>query len=122
MFDRDGKFLSSWGAGLFAFPHTIRVARDGNLAHVDRLSAVFEQRLAPKPPWKSAKMPADRLDAMLGAIVGLEIAVASIEAQWKLAQHKTRPDRIEVARMLEWRGDWGSHGVAELMNAGLKER
>ena len=25
IFDRDGKFLSSWGAGLFKFPHAIRI-------------------------------------------------------------------------------------------------
>jgi len=36
VFGRDGKFLGSWGAGLFAFPHTIRAARDGNLWLVDR--------------------------------------------------------------------------------------
>lgn len=36
VFDRDGNFLSSWGAGLFAFPHTIRTAKDGNLWLVDR--------------------------------------------------------------------------------------
>jgi hypothetical protein len=27
VFDRDGVFLKSWGAGLFKFPHTIRAAR-----------------------------------------------------------------------------------------------
>jgi len=36
VFDRDGNFLTSWGAGLFAFPHTIRATRDGNLWLVDR--------------------------------------------------------------------------------------
>ena len=36
IFDRDGNFLSSWGAGLFAFPHTIRADRDDNLWLVDR--------------------------------------------------------------------------------------
>ena len=29
VFDRDGKFLSSWGAGLFKFPHAIRIRRAG---------------------------------------------------------------------------------------------
>ena len=29
IFDRDGKFLSSWGAGLFKFPHAIRVVQEG---------------------------------------------------------------------------------------------
>ena len=36
VFDRDGTFLSSWGAGLFAFPHTIRADADDNLWLVDR--------------------------------------------------------------------------------------
>jgi DNA-binding beta-propeller fold protein YncE len=36
IFDRDGNFVSSWGAGQFAFPHTIRMAGDGNLWLVDR--------------------------------------------------------------------------------------
>jgi DNA-binding beta-propeller fold protein YncE len=36
VFDRGGNYLSSWGAGLFAFPHTIRVTRDDNLWLVDR--------------------------------------------------------------------------------------
>ena len=36
VFDRDGNFLSSWGAGLFAFPHMIRTDKDDNLWLVDR--------------------------------------------------------------------------------------
>ncbi|MPZ45979.1 MAG: hypothetical protein GEV05_21850 [Betaproteobacteria bacterium] len=36
VFDRDGKFLRSWGEGLFAFPHTIRADKDDNLWLVDR--------------------------------------------------------------------------------------
>jgi len=36
VFDREGAFLGSWGAGLFAFPHVIRADRDDNLWLVDR--------------------------------------------------------------------------------------
>ena len=36
VFDRDGSFLTSWGAGLFAFPHVIRATRDNKLWIVDR--------------------------------------------------------------------------------------
>src|SRR5437868_15388803 len=28
IFDRDGKFLGSWGAGLFKFPHAIRIVQE----------------------------------------------------------------------------------------------
>jgi DNA-binding beta-propeller fold protein YncE len=36
VFDREGNYLASWGAGLFAFPHTIRADKDDNLWLVDR--------------------------------------------------------------------------------------
>ena len=36
VFDRDGNYLHSWGAGLFAFPHTIRADERDNLWIVDR--------------------------------------------------------------------------------------
>jgi DNA-binding beta-propeller fold protein YncE len=29
VFDRDGRFLSSWGAGFFRFPHAIRIVQEG---------------------------------------------------------------------------------------------
>jgi len=36
VFDRAGNYLSHWGAGLFAFPHTIRADKHDNLWLVDR--------------------------------------------------------------------------------------
>jgi DNA-binding beta-propeller fold protein YncE len=36
VFDRDGNYLSSWGAGAFAFPHAIRADKNNNLWLVDR--------------------------------------------------------------------------------------
>jgi DNA-binding beta-propeller fold protein YncE len=36
VFDREGNYLHSWGAGLFAFPHTIRADARDNLWLVDR--------------------------------------------------------------------------------------
>jgi len=36
VFDREGNFLTSWGAGVFAFPHMIRANKDDQLWLVDR--------------------------------------------------------------------------------------
>lgn len=88
-------------------------------AHVEAMSLAFERRLAPKPPWSTAKMTPAKRDAMLGAIVPMSIEISSIEASYKLNQNKSRADRIEVARMLEWRGDWAALGVAQAMKARL---
>jgi sugar lactone lactonase YvrE len=41
VFDRDGQCVDSWGAGLFAFPHAIRVDVDDNLWLADRQHGQF---------------------------------------------------------------------------------
>ncbi len=71
--------------------------------------------LLPKKPWSTAKMPEKKRDAMLRAIVAIEVAVDTIEASWKLGQHKTTADQYEIARMLEWRGDWNGQALSEVM-------
>ena len=92
-----------------------RLEADAALEHVEALSQRFEAWLAPKPAWSTEKMPARKLEAMLKAIVPIEIAIDSIEASWKLGQHKSQADQYEVARMLEWRGDWNGQAMAQVM-------
>jgi transcriptional regulator len=88
---------------------------DATHAHVEALSQEFEGWLAPKKPWSTAKMPEKKRDAMLRAIVAIEVAVDTIEASWKLGQHKAVADQYEIARMLEWRGDWNGQALSEVM-------
>ncbi|MCL4768685.1 MAG: FMN-binding negative transcriptional regulator [Hyphomicrobiaceae bacterium] len=90
---------------------------DSALGHVEALSARFEARLAPKRSWTTAKMSKAQRDRMLAAIVPVEISVESVEGQWKLGQHKTAADQERVLRMLDWRGDWSSLALAEMMRA-----
>jgi transcriptional regulator len=89
-------------------------------AHVEALSLAFEDRLQPKKPWSTSKMPPQKLAAMLTAIVPMEIAVDGIEAAFKLSQNKSASDVHEVARMLTWRGGCGERGIAEAMETQLK--
>ncbi len=88
-------------------------------AHVDRLSATFEARLAPKPVWTSAKMPPAKLEAMLHAIAVIAVDVESIEAQKKLSQHKGEPARRGAMAALRARGDAASLAIADLMQEAL---
>ena len=84
--------------------------------HVDRLSAIFEERL-PKSPWTSAKMDPHRLAAMLNAIVGIAVEVESLEGQWKLGQQKGKSDHDGAVAGLRSRNEPGAMAVAELMDA-----
>lgn len=86
-------------------------------AHVDDLSAKFENRLAPKPPWKSSKMTAGRLDAMKKAIVGLVMTVQDIEGSFKLNQHKSEADFAAIANAMARQADPAAQTIGQLMVA-----
>ena len=56
------------------------MASEATLDHVERMSLHFEERLRPKKPWSTSKMTPRKREAMLRAIVAMEIEVESIEA------------------------------------------
>ncbi|PWS34347.1 FMN-binding negative transcriptional regulator [Falsiroseomonas bella] len=89
--------------------------------HLERLSDAFEGRLAPKAPWRMEKVEPHRLEAMMRAIVGIEILVPAegIEAQRKLIQHKGETEHRGAIAGLSARPDPAAHAVAALMGESL---
>ena len=55
-------------------------------------------------PWKMGDAPADYLSDMLSKIVGVEIAITSVEGKAKLSQNKEVRDRWGVIAALEAQG------------------
>ncbi|MEO8311473.1 MAG: FMN-binding negative transcriptional regulator [Caldimonas sp.] len=63
-------------------------------AFVTRLTDHHEGR---RPaPWAVTDAPADFVDATLGAIVGIEIALTSLVGKWKVSQNRSAADRAGV--------------------------
>lgn len=52
-------------------------------------------------PWHVSDAPADYIEKMLRAIVGIEIAVHRLEGKWKHSQNRGAADRAGVASGLE---------------------
>jgi transcriptional regulator len=67
---------------------------------LDRLSAQFENRLAPKTPWTSAKMTDGVMDRMMRMIVPCRLDIAQIDGTWKLTQNKDDAVRLSAANHL----------------------
>jgi transcriptional regulator len=82
---------------------------------LDDLSAHFEARLAPKPPWTRGKMDPARFEAMLGGIVAYEMTVERLEGTWKLSQNKPADEAARVGAALAALADEGSQAVGRLM-------
>ncbi|ARE40798.1 Negative transcriptional regulator [Rhodovulum sp. P5] len=64
---------------------------------LDRQSALFEERLAPKPVWTTAKMPDEGLARLMRAILPCRMRVEVVEGTWKLGQNKPEAARIAAA-------------------------
>lgn len=93
-----------------------RRPQDELRAVIEGLSEQFEQRLAPKPVWKTDNVPAEALDRMMRMIVPFRFAINSIEATWKLAQNKPESARQLAAEMVQKHGiGQESDALAELM-------
>lgn len=103
-------YLAVQGAGAAR-----RLSRDALRALVIALSAQEEAHLLPKPPWLIDKLPAERAEALLGAIVGFEVAFEELRGSFKLSQEKRPEDRAGVIEGLEARGDAASLAVAKEM-------
>ncbi|MBV9890456.1 MAG: FMN-binding negative transcriptional regulator [Rhizobacter sp.] len=69
------------------------------------VSRLTDRHEAARPaPWAVTDAPGDYLDTMLGAIVGIEIALASLVGKWKVSQNRSAADRAGVVEGLAREG------------------
>ncbi|KPD12151.1 FMN-binding negative transcriptional regulator [Phaeobacter sp. 11ANDIMAR09] len=86
---------------------------------LERQSDFFEQRLAPKPVWRSEKMAPEALDRMMRMIVPLRLNVAESSGTWKLSQNKPEPARRAVCDSIEQGSGADLSGLAQAMRDAL---
>lgn len=83
---------------------------------LDKLSADFESRLAPKPPWTTGKMEPKIYERMQRAIVPIAMTIDDIQGTWKLSQNKPEPARLGAADGVAQTGVGSeTEALAELM-------
>ena len=70
---------------------------------VTRLTQRHEEATQAQP-WAVSDAPPDYIDAMLRAIVGIEIALTSLQGKWKLSQNHPAVNREGVSQGLRTRG------------------
>ncbi len=81
---------------------TLRRRPDETLrAHLDALSARFENELRPKPPWMPSKVSTDQLSKLMRSIMPVALSVESVDGTWKLNQNKDDSVRLRAARHAE---------------------
>ena len=96
-----GKAVPTWNYTMVQVHGTLRAIEDAEWLRgfVTRLTERHEGGRA--VPWHVSDAPADYLDAMLKAIVGVEIEVTRVEGKFKLSQNRSAEDRTGVVLGLE---------------------
>ena len=90
---------------------------------LDRLSAEFETRLAPKPPWKTDEVDDGLLRRMMRQIIPIELSLESVESTFKLNQNRSETARSGAAAGLAAGGTPGTEtrALAALMQEASRE-
>jgi transcriptional regulator len=104
-----GKVVPTWNYVMVQARGRLRAIEDrGWLRNfVGRLTERHEG--AREAPWAIGDAPADYIDTMLGAIVGIELTLTSLVGKWKVSQNRSAADRAGVVE-----GLGREHGDADL--------
>jgi len=92
-----GKVVPTWNYATVHASGTLTAIEDQDwlLAAVHRLTDRFEATRA--EPWAVDDAPRPYIDALLNAIVGIEIPVARLDGKWKINQDDSAADRVRIA-------------------------
>ena len=88
-----GKVVPTWNYVMVQARGRLRAVDDAPWlrAFVTRLT---ERHESPRPvPWAVTDAPADFIDGMLRAIVGIEIPLTALAGKWKVSQNRSADDR-----------------------------
>jgi transcriptional regulator len=101
-----GKVVPTWNYVMVQARGRLRAIDDRAWLR-DFVSRLTDRHEAGRPaPWAASDAPADFLETMLGAIVGIEITLSSLVGKWKVSQNRSAADRAGVVEgLVRERGD-----------------
>ncbi len=100
------RLVPTWNYRVVNLHGKIRFVDDEKFlrAVVGRLTRAHEARVEGERAWRMSDAPPDYIDAMIKAIVGIEIEVNRVVAKSKLSQNREARDRLDAADELRGRG------------------
>ncbi|MEP7057311.1 MAG: FMN-binding negative transcriptional regulator [Caldimonas sp.] len=107
-----GKVVPTWNYVMVQARGRLRAIDDPAwvLKLVTRLT---ERHESPRDaPWGVGDAPADYIESMLRAIVGIELELTALSGKWKVTQNRSAADRAGVVRGLEESGDANAAALA----------
>lgn len=112
-----GRAVPTWNYVVVHARGQLRAIEDPAWLRMQLDSLVDQHEAGLAEPWRVADAPADYIEKMLAAIVGIEIAITSLGGKWKLSQNQPAANRAGVVSGLRARGGADELQVAALVAA-----
>ena len=86
-------------------------------SHVEALTREHEEKR--DPPWAVTDAPADFVEKMVAAVVGIEISITQMVGKWKVSQNRSIFDRVSVVEALKREAAPSGAAIAALIRETL---
>jgi transcriptional regulator len=117
-----GKAVPTWNYAVVHAHGALRAVDDRVWlrAHLAALTAQHEAASA--QPWQMEDAPADYIEKMLGAVVGIEITITRLTGKWKTSQNQVPENQAGVAHGLRERAGADALAMAALVEEAARGR
>lgn len=110
-----GKVVPTWNYVVAHAHGQARIVEDRDWM-LDMLQRLTTQQEATQPiPWRVADAPADYIDKLMRAIVGIEIPIDRLEGKCKASQDEDLQDRYGTVKGLRAKDSDASHAMADVV-------
>jgi transcriptional regulator len=94
-----GKVVPTWNYASVHAYGLLKIIEDRAWL-LDQIQALTAMRETGPRPWSVGDAPPDYVQAMLDAVIGLEIVIGRLEGKWKVSQNRPAADRSSVIEAL----------------------
>jgi transcriptional regulator len=110
-----GKAVPTWNYAIVQARGNLCVIEETDWLrqHLEALTRQQEDSFA--EPWAVSDAPTDYIDKMLGAIVGIELTISTLQGKWKTSQNQPQENRIGAAQGLRELGSAEAAAMAALI-------
>ena len=114
----DGKVVPTWNYAVVHGKGTLQLHHETDWIRQLLLDLTSQQESVMPTPWSVDDAPRDYTDALLRALVGIEIPLTSLRGKWKVSQNQPAVNQQSLVAALETRPSGDAQAMAQL----VKER
>ncbi len=116
-----GRVVPTWNYTVVHAYGNLRIIDEPNWVKAQLEELTFMNEQAMPSPWQISDAPAEYIERLLGAIVGIEISITRLIGKWKVSQNQPESNKVSAAAGLRATGSEQAHLMSALIECPDKE-